>query len=127
MGTLITSPDKTKFTKAQIGNMTYQLEVAETLEQKGQGLSGRKSMAKDKGMIFVFPKTSYHAFWMKDMHFALDFIWLEGSRVVDITENVMMKADSFSGRKMHNKVIELNAGQVKAAQVKIGDSVYFHK
>ncbi|MBU0501741.1 MAG: DUF192 domain-containing protein, partial [Candidatus Margulisbacteria bacterium] len=55
MGTALISPQSTqsKYTKAQIGNKTYKLEVAKTLEEKAKGLSGRKSLAKDQGMIFV--------------------------------------------------------------------------
>ena len=127
MGTIMASSDKTKFIKAQIGNKTYKLEVAETIEQKSQGLSGRKRLAQNKGMLFVFPKIKHHAFWMKEMYFPLDFIWLQDNTVVDLTENVMLKNDPFSGRRKHTKVIELNAGQIKESQIKIGDTVYFHK
>ncbi|MFH1361619.1 MAG: DUF192 domain-containing protein [bacterium] len=126
MGTALISPQSTqsKYTKAQIGNKTYKLEVAKTLEEKAKGLSGRKSLAKDQGMIFVFETTNYHSFWMKDMHFPLDFIWIKGNKVVDLTENVMLQAEAFTGRRPHDKIIELNAGEIKKSQIQIGDSVY---
>lgn len=128
MGTLIASPDKgTKFLKADIGNKTYILEIADTLNKKGNGLSGRESLPKNQGMLFTFKNSTYHGFWMKDMNFALDFIWVQDNKVVDITENVMMGLEPFSGRSKHDKVIELNAGQIKESQIRIGDSVYFHK
>ena len=132
MGTLIASPDKSLpanriFIKADIGNKTYNLEVADTLEKKGDGLSGRVSLPKNQGMLFTFSNTTFHHFWMKSMNFPLEFIWLEENKVVDLTKNVTLGLESFSGRRKHNKVIELNAGQIKESRIEIGDSVYFHK
>ena len=39
-------------------------------------------------MVFRSLACDYHQFWMLDMHFPLDFIWIKENTVVDITENV---------------------------------------
>jgi uncharacterized membrane protein (UPF0127 family) len=66
------------------------VEVVDTPELRGQGLSGRESLTSDKGMLFVFDNTSEsNCFWMKDMNFSLDMIWLNENReVVTVTSNV---------------------------------------
>ncbi len=65
------------------------IEIADTNVKREQGLSGRTDISDEYGMLFVFPKAERYGFWMKDMHFAIDIIWVseEGS-IVGITENV---------------------------------------
>ena len=41
-----------------------------------KGLSGRDNLADDEGMFFVFEKSDIYPFWMKDMKFAIDIIWI---------------------------------------------------
>src|SRR3989344_3235869 len=62
----------------KIGGVTLQVELAETPEAHARGLSGRQSLDEDQGMLFVFSKGSPAApgFWMKDMNFPIDIIWL---------------------------------------------------
>ena len=66
----------------------YAVEIADTEDTKSQGLSGRTSMAKNKGMLFIFNESSYKYFWMKGMNFPLDFVWINGKKIVDIKKNV---------------------------------------
>ena len=40
-------------------------------------------------MLFVFPEESYQTFWMKDMNFDLDIIWIDsGGEVMQIDKQV---------------------------------------
>ncbi|NCU41768.1 MAG: DUF192 domain-containing protein [Candidatus Moranbacteria bacterium] len=65
------------------------VEIADTEEKKSQGLSFRKGLEKNTGMLFVFDEETFPQMWMKDMNFALDFIWMNSEGVVvDIDENV---------------------------------------
>src|SRR3989344_9082121 len=60
------------------------VEVADSEVERAQGLSGRKVLAEQTGILFVFPTAEQHAFWMKDMNFALDIIWLDKNwKIVD--------------------------------------------
>ena len=67
-----------------IGNVKIQIEVARTPEEKNQGLSGRQSLAEGSGMLFIFEENSRPNFWMKDMRFAIDIIWINDGKVVQI-------------------------------------------
>ena len=59
-----------------IKNVVIQAEVVSRLADLRQGLSGRASLPTDHGMLFVFSKSDIYEFWMKDMKFPLDIIWI---------------------------------------------------
>ena len=63
------------------------VEVADTLKKRSLGLGKRTSLKKGWGMLFVFEKRKPHRFWMKDMQFPLDIIWLDNHRIVHIIHN----------------------------------------
>jgi len=64
-------------------------EVSATEAIRERGLSGRTSLSKDSGMLFVFPNAGVYGFWMKDMHIALDMIWISADqKVVGVTPGV---------------------------------------
>lgn len=113
-----------------IGNKTITAEYARTSAEQQQGLSNRKSLDKNTGMVFVFDQKKVATFWMKDMRIPLDFIWVADTTVVDITENVPPPQDPqnpaiISPKEPVNYVIEVNAGFVKEHSIKIGDTVQF--
>jgi uncharacterized membrane protein (UPF0127 family) len=66
------------------------IEVVDTPELRRQGLSGRESLAEDRGMLFVFEEPSTdNCFWMKDMNFSIDMVWLNENReVVTVASNI---------------------------------------
>ena len=72
----------------QIGERTLQLEIKRTPEEQAQGLSGRDALPEGQGMLFVFPSAGNYGFWMKDMRFAIDIVWLEGDTIVGIERGV---------------------------------------
>lgn len=115
---------------AEIGNKIYLLEVADTFFKKYTGLSNRKKLANDRGMIFMFGWPGKHDFCMRQMKFPLDFIWLRGNEVVDLRENVPIpkssKLELIISKAKSNKVIELNAGEIAKNSIKIGDIVSFY-
>jgi uncharacterized membrane protein (UPF0127 family) len=91
------------------------IEEAKTSEQQAQGLSGRTSLAKDHGMLFVYNSDVKPKFWMKDMKFPLDFIWLSSDGTVEqINQNVQPSTypKTYSPTKPIRYVLEVNAGFV---------------
>ena len=65
-----------------IGGTIVTAEIVDTKEKLELGLSGREGLSFNKGMLFVFPKTGYHSFWMKDMSFPIDIIWLSKEKLL---------------------------------------------
>ncbi|MBI4080889.1 MAG: DUF192 domain-containing protein [Candidatus Levybacteria bacterium] len=103
--------------------------VAETDKEKQKGLSQRKSLPQNQGMVFVFDKPDYYPFWMKDMQFPIDIIFLRDNKIVTIHKNV--KAPSAEGdnlvvytpKEPANQVLELNAGKADEWKLQEGDTI----
>jgi uncharacterized membrane protein (UPF0127 family) len=101
------------------------VEVVSDPETRALGLMHRPSLRPDRGMLFLFPTTDVHAFWMKDTLIPLDMIWIdESSRVVDVKANVPpCKADpcpSYTPAGAARLVLEMAAGQAVAHRVTPG-------
>ncbi len=109
---------------AWIGGHWYALEVAETPEEKTRGLSEREHICLHCGMIFIFPEPIEPSFWMKDMRFSIDILWLSDDRVVAKHENLPYPSlETFRPPTPVTKVIELPAGAAHA--IPIGAKIYF--
>lgn len=105
------------------------LERADTSAARERGLGGRSGMSRDRGMLFVFERADTYCFWMKDMHFAIDIIWLDdGRHVVYMKQNVAPATypESFCPDRPARFVVELNAGMVRAADLHVGQHVPVH-
>lgn len=105
-----------------IGQTVFSVEVAQTAAKRERGLSGRLNMAANQGMLFIFDNPGQHTFWMKNMRFPLDFIWIRGGKVVEITENVFPPRIIIPEVKV-DQVLEINAGTVQKYDIKVGDVV----
>lgn len=72
----------------RIGSTSVFTRLAVTPETRSQGLSGQPALGAYDGLLFVFPDVGKPGFWMKDMNFAIDIIWIaRNGTIVDITEN----------------------------------------
>jgi hypothetical protein len=128
----VVTPGATARTEIRIGALTVQAEIAQTPEERGQGLSGRPSLSQEAGMLFVYSEERIPSFWMLDMRFALDFIWISADlRVADLTEDVPPPEPGESDLPRYGPdqpilyVLEVNAGVVQEAGVQVGDTVAF--
>jgi len=114
-------------TRMHIGKTVIKLDLALTDNQKIKGLGGRKSLNYDRGMLFVYPNPDYYQFWMKDMNFNLDFIWIKDNTIVDITENVPIITSGEITKIVPNvpvnKILEVKSGFVDKNGIKVGDNV----
>ncbi|HEY0788913.1 MAG TPA: DUF192 domain-containing protein [Thermoanaerobaculia bacterium] len=101
------------------------VEVVSDPETRALGLMHRPSLRADRGLLFLFPTTDVHAFWMKDTLIPLDMVWIdESSRVVDVKTSVPpCKADpcpSYEPAGAARYVLELAADQAAAHRVAPG-------
>jgi len=105
----------------QIGGKNYTLEVADRNDARTFGLMRRDTLAKDHGMLFVFNSEEPRSFWMKNVRFPLDIIFMDAhGRVVSVKQ---MKAYDTNGTPSDGPAqyaVELNEGQAAAAGVKPG-------
>ena len=101
------------------------VEVADTLKKRSLGLGKRTSLKKGWGMLFVFEKRKPHRFWMKDMQFPLDIIWLDNHRIVHIIHNAkpansMGEPEVMTSPVPVNFVLEIAAGRAAKLRLKTG-------
>ena len=106
--------------------------VADSEDERIQGLSGIENLSRDEGMLFIFPYSGQHGIWMKDMNFPIDILWLdEDGRVVDVVENVPVPPEGETDGSLpiyHNDdpakyVLEAVAGTARGAGVEVGERV----
>jgi uncharacterized membrane protein (UPF0127 family) len=112
----------------QVGKASYTLEQAITSNEQKQGLSGRRAMSKNHGMLFVFQHEDQQCFWMKDMHFPLDIIWMDADRrVVFLAQYVDPSTypRTFCSGDPAAYVIELPAGAVQRLRIHKGQVLNF--
>lgn len=60
-----------------LADQTFQTEIVDSPSLMKKGLSGRSSLCQTCAMVFVFEKEGKYRFWMKDMKFPIDIIWLD--------------------------------------------------
>lgn len=116
---------------ANIKTHEFQLLIARSETDKQIGLSKHDNLAADKAMVFIFEKPDYHRFWMKDMKFPIDLIFIKGNKIVKIYENAPKLKEPidnipiYSPPELIDKALEINAGLSKKYNFKIGDVVEF--
>ena len=106
------------------------VEIADTLKKRSLGLGKRASLKKGWGMLFVFEKRKPHRFWMKDMQFPLDIIWLDTHRIVHIIHNAkpansMDEPEVMTSPVPVNFVLEIAAGRAAKLRLKTGQRMNF--
>ena len=112
--------------KITIGSRaTVNVELAETDADRIRGLSKRKSLPIDNGMLFIFNDYASRVFWMKDLEFPLDIIWIYDGQVVGIEKSLPPAGSnptvSYISPGPVNMVLEVNGGWADNNDIKIGD------
>ncbi len=117
---------RNKKPQVTINNKTFNVEVALTDAQREKGLSGRTELDANSGMLFVFPKSDIETFWMKETKIPLDIIWIDDSKIVEMTTldpQIGTDIPSYTPKNKANYVLEINAGMASEDNIKVGDSV----
>ncbi|MFQ6082526.1 MAG: DUF192 domain-containing protein [Candidatus Aminicenantia bacterium] len=120
-----------KFIKVYFPNgKSVTAELAITDQERAVGLMFRESLSSDQGMLFIFEEEGYYSFWMKNMKFAIDIIWIdENKRILHIEEKVLPcrkePCPSYLSSLPARYVLELVAGKVKEENLKIYDQLDF--
>lgn len=111
-----------------IADRNFKVEIADTEAKRERGLSGRKNLDSNTGMLFIFDHPDFYNFWMKEMNFPIDIIWLDqNKKIVDLTENLQPTTfpKTFTSKIPAQYIIELKTGEIKNQQLKIGQQVKF--
>ncbi len=102
------------------------VDIAETQQEQTRGLSGREKLEEGKGMLFIFGLPGEHGFWMKDMKFAIDIIWInEDKKIIYIKKNAQPESypSVFVPKSNSKYVLEVPGGFSEKNGIKEGDAV----
>ncbi len=110
-----------------IRNHRVELEFARTRAEQARGLGGRDSLAWNHGMLFEYSRPGFPGFWMKDMRFDIDIVWIRDLRIVDISHRVKYSPEgpgqTVRPRELVETVLEVPAGFAQAHGWRVGDRV----
>lgn len=112
----------------KVNNVSIDVELANTPEEQARGLSGKTILPKNQGMLFLYNEPGFYSFWMKDMRFSIDIIWINRNyKIVDITKNIPPESfpNNFRPSLPAQYVLEVNAGFVDKNNISIDDRVDF--
>ncbi len=121
--------NQTDWRDIKVGGVSLRVELALTTEQQTRGLSGRESLAPGTGMLFKFTQAGKYNFWMNEMKFALDFIWVREGKIIQLNANIppplkdFPRPETLQARAPVDAVIEVPSGWIKDNGIKIGDEV----
>lgn len=125
---LLTNDSSRALPVIKINNVSIEVELANTLEEQARGLSGKTSLAENQGMIFLYHEPGLYSFWMKNMQFPIDIIWIdENYKIIDITKNIPLESfpASFKPSSPAQYVLEVSAGFADRNNISIDDVADF--
>jgi uncharacterized protein len=115
-----------KTTGVDFKGSEYIAYVVDTPRLRSRGLSNKSILPQDEGMLFVFEEEGIYPFWMQDMNFDIDIVWLDaGGNVVYVVQNAMPESypNLFTPTQEALYVWEVNAGFVAEKGIDIGGRV----
>ncbi len=115
-----------------VKNVEIQTEVRDTMLGRAQGLSGKPSLPEGEGMLFIFDAPGRYGFWMKDMNFPIDLLWIQDGKIAGIQEHMVPEPEknmflltTYYPPQDVQYVLELPDGDVKKHGFAVGDQVKF--
>ena len=118
------SDDRYGRAEIKIGDKTFDAYVSDTEILRERGLSGFAGLDENEAMLFVFPESGLYGFWMKDMLFSIDILWLDDSyRVVSFEKNISQDTfpKSFYPKNLSRYVVEFKSGVLDETIITEGD------
>lgn len=107
-----------------VGGQSVKAEVAVTDETRQKGLMFREKMAKNSGMLFVFPDVAYHSMWMRNTPLPLAVAFVDTSGIiVSIHEMQPHTDESHMAAGPVKYALEVNSGWFNRNNVKTGDEI----
>jgi len=110
--------------QATIGGRLFNLEFADTDDNRSRGLMYRKSMPLDHGMLFAWDFEDWRSFWMKNTEIPLDIIYLDkDKKIVSIHQMVPHNLAGVDSAEPAQYAIELNVGVSAKLNLRLGDKI----
>ncbi len=113
--------------KVVINNYKVTVEIADSSEEREKGLMFHDPLNANEGMLFIFPDEAKRSFWMKNVFFPIDIIFLDSEKkVVDLKRDFYLCTKApceLFNSKPAQYVIEVQRGFIDKHAVRVGDLV----
>ncbi len=116
----------------KIKDLIIHVDLAITSDQQAKGLSIKNTLNDSEGMLFPFNTPGEYAFWMKDMKFPIDIIWINSNHeIVHIEKNIQpciffLLCNSYFPHANSKYVLEVNSNYTTKNNIAVGDKVSFN-
>ena len=121
---------KEKNGKVFVRGQEFSVEIADNPMKRSRGLSGRRNLEMNEGMLFLFSRAGYQSFWMKDMRIPIDIIWIKNNKIVGFERSVQPEPGvrtanlkRYASPEAVEKVLEVSAGTAERLGIEVGDEV----
>ena len=112
-----------------VGGENLTVTLSTTPESQSKGLAIKNSIAQNEGMLFIFKSPQKYSFWMKDMKFPIDIIWINSTgKIVHIEKNLqpcvfLIPCPSYTPNDDSLYVLEVVSNFTNKFDINIGDAV----
>jgi uncharacterized membrane protein (UPF0127 family) len=112
-------------------DLRVNVSVADNDATREKGLSGKEGLAADEGMLFIFDHPQAYGFWMKEMKFPIDILWIADGTLVDITTDAAVPVPGqelpvYYPKVPVDRVLEVRAGFAREHGLRTGLPVAIH-
>lgn len=96
-------------------------EVADTDENRMQGLMYRKSLGANEGMLFVFTQDEEHCMWMKNTFVPLSVAFVDAKgRIINIHDMEPQTENTHCAARPARYALEMNKGWFRSKGIAAG-------
>lgn len=106
-------------------NSCFDVEIADNHISRASGLMHRKGLEEHRGMLFIYEQPTIVAFWMRNVSFPLDIIFISDTgQILHIHKNAIPYDDTpITSGKLVKYVLEINDGITERARISVGDEI----
>ena len=122
-GLFLVKKNNNFYKNIRLGDVVLKTEIVSSPFEKQKGLSGRDYMKENNGMLFIFPQSRLYPFWMKNMKFPIDIIWLDDElKIIGLEKNINPNTfpEKFFPPSLAKFVLEVNGGWSDENKIKEG-------
>ncbi len=112
-----------------VGGVNLLASLSTTPESQAKGLATKGSLEETEGMLFVFESPQKYSFWMKDMKFPIDIIWINSAgKIVHIESKLppcifLLPCPSYTPKDDSLYVLEVVSNFTDKFNINVGDDV----
>ena len=107
------------------GLAAFTVEIADTPQQRAQGLMYREQMARRSGMLFIYESPRAASFWMKNTLIPLDMLFADKTGRITRVHSQAIPGDltPIDGGSDVYAVLEINGGLAKSYGITPGSVI----